>query len=200
MIRFLASLALVVSALGAAACRPAAAAAAADVAPPAPRFPVMIRPVAPPPRVRVAQAPGGELVEVACGTCHATSAPRPAQRDAASLTNFHQGLQFDHGGLACLSCHDAGNYDRLRLANGDPVEFPDVMTLCSQCHGPQWRDYQHGAHGGMNGHWDLGRGGRVRNACVHCHDPHVPAYQAVQPVLPPADRFLPAARGETAHE
>lgn len=195
MNRLAVSLALVVAALGGAACRPAAAVTAAPVAPAGPRHAITIRPVDPPPRVRVAQGPGGELIEVACGTCHATSAPRPALREAGALTNFHQGLQFNHGGLACLSCHDAGHYDRLRLANGDGVEFPDVMDLCGQCHGPQARDYQHGAHGGMTGYWDLTRGGRVRNACVHCHDPHVPKYQAVHPAPPPADRFLaPAGR------
>lgn len=190
MIRLVASLVLVLAALGGAACRPAAAVVAADLPSSEPRFPVTVRPVPPPPRVQVAQEPGGARVEVACGTCHATSEPRPALRDSAALTNFHQGLQFAHGGLPCLSCHDAGNYDRLRLANGDAVAFPDVMTLCGQCHGPQWRDYQQGAHGGMSGHWDLSRGGRVRNACVHCHDPHLPAFPSAQPALPPADRFL----------
>lgn len=181
---------LFASALAASACGPAATRSAPAVYAPPPAFAVITRAVPPPPRVRVAQVPGGALVEVACGTCHATSEPKQALRDAAELKDFHQGLRFTHGTLACLSCHNRDDYDALRLASGDRVEFPDVMTLCAQCHGPQWRDYQHGAHGGMNGAWDLSRGGRTRNACVHCHDPHVPKYQSVLPALQPADRFL----------
>jgi hypothetical protein len=190
--------ALCAAALAAAGCRPApgpARAPAPEPAPPAVLFAAATRPVPPPPRVRVARGPAGELVEVSCGTCHATTPPNPALREASALKDFHQGLQLAHGGLACLACHNRDDYDRLQLANGDAVEFPDVMALCAQCHGPQWRDYQHGAHGGMSGHWDLGRGGRLRNACVHCHDPHVPKFQAVQPAPPPADRFIPAGAG-----
>jgi hypothetical protein len=40
----------------------------------------------------------------------------------------------------------------------------------------------------MNGHWDLTRGGRTRNTCINCHDPHAPAFPLVMPVLPPRDR------------
>jgi len=64
-----------------------------------------------------------------------------------------------------------------------------VMTLCSQCHGPQRRDYNMGLHGGMNGYWDLTKGGRTRNTCINCHDPHAPAFPLVMPVLPPKDRI-----------
>jgi formate-dependent nitrite reductase cytochrome c552 subunit len=69
----------------------------------------------------------------------------------------------------------------------------DAMQLCAQCHGPQFRDYTHGSHGGMQGHWDLSRGPRLRNHCVDCHDPHTPQFQPSNPVLPPADRLLPPA-------
>jgi hypothetical protein len=79
------------------------------------------------------------------------------------------------------------------------VEFADVMKLCAQCHGPQFRDYQHGAHGGMNGYWDLSRGGRSRNNCIDCHDPHAPAYVGAIPAPRPRDRFLTPA-GAAAHE
>jgi hypothetical protein len=63
------------------------------------------------------------------------------------------------------------------------------MTLCAQCHGPQFRDYQHGAHGGMSGFWDLSKGGRTRNNCIDCHDPHAPKYPTVTPARGPNDRF-----------
>lgn len=140
----------------------------------------------------------GRPVVIACGTCHATTRPRPEIRDAAVLTNFHQGLRYVHGGMSCLSCHNASDYDTLRLADSSPVAFRDAMTLCSQCHGSQRRDYEQGLHGGMNGHWDLRRGGRERHACVHCHDPHSPAFPLVRPVLPPKDRItVPPPAGVT---
>ena len=65
----------------------------------------------------------------------------------------------------------------------------EALTLCSQCHGPQRRDYDHGAHGGMTGYWDRSRGGRQRNHCVDCHDPHQPAYVGGLPVPAARDRF-----------
>ena len=55
--------------------------------------------------------------------------------------------------------------------------------------GPQRRDYDHGAHGGMQGYWDLRRGPRTRNHCVECHDVHSPAFGAFRPMPAPRDRF-----------
>lgn len=138
----------------------------------------------------------GRPATIACGTCHAVRPPDLGNRAAADLDQFHQGLNIAHGTNSCLSCHDAGDYDRLKLADGRKVAFDDSITLCSQCHGPQRRDYDHGAHGGMNGYWDLSRGGRVRNTCVDCHDPHVPKYQGAIPTPRPRDRFQAGA----AHE
>ena len=127
----------------------------------------------------------GQPVTVSCASCHATTKPDPSTRSSAALNEFHQKLQFNHGDLSCLSCHNAGNYDTLRRADGTSIGYPDVMDLCGQCHGPQLRDYRNGAHGGMTGHWDLTRGGRERNNCIDCHDPHTPKYPVVQPVFPP---------------
>lgn len=130
---------------------------------------------------------GRAPTEVACTTCHSTRTPQLAQRDSVQLDEFHQGLQKQHGTLSCLSCHNADNYDTLRLADGTPVAFENTMQLCAQCHGPQFRDYTNGSHGGMNGYWDLKRGPRTRNACNVCHDPHSPAYPQLIPVFPPKD-------------
>ena len=101
-----------------------------------------------------------------------------------------------HGGLTCLSCHGGDGYDALRLADGSAVPFPEVMTLCRQCHGPQARDFAHGTHGGMAGYWDRSKGPRTRNSCVVCHDAHAPAYSAMQPAPGPADRFLDPPGGD----
>jgi len=131
----------------------------------------------------------GKPVPIACSTCHSTATP-PAHPDTPGVI-FHQGLAVRHGGLTCTSCHDAGSaYDGLRLADSRPIAYSEAMRLCSQCHGPQARDYAAGAHGGMMGFWDLSKGGRQRHACTTCHDPHSPAYPHVRPAPRPNDRFL----------
>jgi hypothetical protein len=130
-------------------------------------------------------APAG----IACATCHADGV-RPAIASRAGAAAFHLGVELRHGGLRCDACHAPADRTRLRLADGEEIAFPDVMRLCGQCHGPQLRDYQHGAHGGMRGYWDLSRGPRERNSCIVCHGAHEPAYPKVIPAAPPRDRFL----------
>jgi predicted CXXCH cytochrome family protein len=99
-----------------------------------------------------------------------------------------------------VACHNpADNYATLRLADGTALAFSESMQLCAQCHGPQYRDYQRGSHGGMTGYWDLRRGPRVRNHCQHCHDPHAPQFPKVLPVAEPRDRF-PPAQGNPTHD
>lgn len=139
----------------------------------------------------------GQPVTVACATCHTTKAVNAAAKLGTPLTAFHQGMTGQHGALTCVSCHNAAEgFGSLRLADGRNVAYTDVMTLCAQCHGPQFRDYQHGAHGGMTGHWDLTAGGRTRNVCTACHDPHAPKYPLVFPATGPNDRFLKGAGHE----
>lgn len=172
--------------------------AAAKVAP-GKTFPVMIRPGPATPKVLTAAVSySGEVSAVACMTCHTTKAPKLATHAAEELREFHQGLHYEHGGQTCLSCHNADNYDTLRKADGTAVAFPNVRELCAQCHGPQYRDYQHGSHGGMNGYWDLSRGPRERNTCTNCHDPHAPKYPQVMPVFPPRDRGALQQRARSA--
>ena len=133
------------------------------------------------------------LGTVACSTCHATRRPNLANRRTADLDEFHQNVTIGHGNLTCLSCHNPDDYDTLHLADGSSVAYSDVMTLCGQCHGRQTRDYQHGAHGGMTGYWDLSRGPRMRLNCVDCHAPHAPRFPSMVPTFKPRDRFLSAA-------
>lgn len=132
--------------------------------------------------------PRGTPVGVSCRTCHDSTSTGPALADGGPK-GFHRGLTITHGGMDCKSCHDADR-SRLHLADGRQLAFDQTMTLCAQCHGVQYRDYTRGSHGGMNGYWDLRRGGRERNHCVDCHSPHTPAYERVRPVHPPQDRFL----------
>lgn len=151
-----------------------------------------IRPVPGVPTLPAGPVDGaGRQARVACSTCHSMKAPVAGRRSGEQLVTFHQGLEVAHGSLTCLSCHNADDYDNLRLADGSRLRFEDVQQLCAQCHGPQARDYEHGAHGGMSGYWDTTRGVQTRNQCTHCHAPHAPAYPAMRPTFKPRDRFLP---------
>ncbi|MFO0880692.1 MAG: hypothetical protein U0840_25380 [Gemmataceae bacterium] len=163
---------------------------------------VTIRKRAGPPVVATdALDPHGRPVTVACNTCHTTKPPNPELRLGQKLALFHQKVTGKHGDLACASCHNPGDgYSSLRLANGRAVPFSEVMQLCAQCHGPQYRDYLRGAHGGMTGYWDLTRGPRVRNNCVDCHAPHAPRYPIVRPARGPGDVPADGSAGRAGHD
>ena len=132
----------------------------------------------------------GKPIRAACVTCHTLRQPNALPEKPEELTTFHRGLKFDHGNNRCASCHVIGAQDSLRLADGRFINMKDALVLCGQCHGSQLRDYKAGAHGGMQGYWDLQSGDRLRNHCVDCHDPHVPRFAPSTPVLPPRDRLL----------
>jgi cytochrome c553 len=166
-----------------------------------PPFVTTIRRPSGPPVIELQHAdPQGRVGSVACSTCHSVRPPNMANRKPADLDQFHQNMPMAHGELACYSCHNPTDSDSLHLADSTPLDYSDVMTLCAQCHGSQAKDYAHGAHGGMNGYWDLSRGPRTRNNCIDCHDPHVPKFPTMQPTFKPRDRFLdpPAAHAGDA--
>ncbi|MCG8649472.1 MAG: hypothetical protein MI861_06550, partial [Pirellulales bacterium] len=134
--------------------------------------------------------PQGRTGSVACSTCHSVRDPDYSNRAPSDLKQFHQDMPLAHGTIACYSCHNPDDADTLRLADTTVVPYPEVMTLCAQCHGPQAKDYAHGVHGGMTGYWDTSRGPRSRNNCIDCHDPHVPAFPKMRPSFKAHDRFL----------
>jgi hypothetical protein len=134
--------------------------------------------------------------ETACVACHGVNPDE--SWEAKPGEEFHTNIEVHHGELTCDHCH---SLDRtvLQLADHTPVEFINVIVLCAQCHGPQYRNYLHGAHGGKNGYWDRTRGAQIRNNCVDCHVPHGPIYERVMPVLPPRDRHLPVRKDAGPH-
>jgi hypothetical protein len=154
------------------------------------RYRVHIRKPEGPPKIKLAGTdPQGRSGTVACSTCHSVRKPNLENKTTASLDEFHQGLQLSHGTLACYACHNPADADSLHLADGTSVQFTDVMTMCSQCHSKQAESFAHGAHGGMNGFWDLSRGPQNKNNCVDCHDPHAPTYPKMIVDFKPRDRF-----------
>lgn len=161
------------------------------------KFAVTIRKPSGPPRIATDLVDlHGNAITVACSSCHATRQPNAQNKSVTDLDEFHVGMSFSHGAISCLSCHNDRDYDALKLADGSRVEFSDVMTLCAQCHGPQMIAYEHGAHGGMTGYWDLTRGPRAKNNCIDCHNPHAPQFPKMRPTFKPRDRFLDRRRTE----
>lgn len=153
-------------------------------------YPVVVRKPAGPPRIELdGTDPQGRSGSVACSTCHSVREPNFENVSAETLDEFHRGMTFRHGKIACYACHNPDSSDELRLADGTSVAFTDVMALCSQCHSPQATAFAHGAHGGMNGYWDLRRGPQMKNNCVDCHDPHAPTYPKMIVGFKPKDRF-----------
>lgn len=131
----------------------------------------------------------GTPAAIACATCHAAGSGAAFAARAGTQANYHQHVDIKHGGLTCASCHVPGAPGKLHRAAGQQFPLVESLELCSQCHGPQRRNYEHGAHGGMRGYWDRQRGPRQRNDCIVCHAAHAPAYPKVTPVLGPIDRF-----------
>lgn len=162
-------------------------------------FPVIIRKPSGAPVIKLAGVdPQGRSGSVACSTCHAVRKPNLENVSSATLDEFHQGLPFQHGNLACYACHNPQDSASLRLADGSAVLYENVIALCSQCHSSQATAFAHGAHGGMYGHWDLTQGPQMKNNCIDCHDPHAPSFPHMIVVFKPQDRFnVPAA---DAHE
>jgi len=154
-------------------------------------YPVSIHQLSHPPTIATGLSDlHGNAVTVACSTCHTTRKPNYQNKTPKDLDEFHGNMPFLHGNISCLSCHNDRDYDALKLADGSRVEFTEVMRLCAQCHGPQMTAYEHGAHGGMTGYWDLGQGPQVKNNCVDCHDPHSPQFPPMYPTFKSKDRFL----------
>lgn len=109
-----------------------------------------------------------------CSECH--RAVPVAHAAGHELTN-HMGIHLAHGiNSRCLNCHHAVNREAFVDDYGEEIPWDQPQLLCARCHGPVYRDWQHGSHGRINGYWDTSRGEQVRLKCVRCHDPHQPPF------------------------
>ena len=116
-----------------------------------------------------------------CSGCHEMM---PANTTRRELTAFHTEivLRHDEEHRWCLDCHDAEDRDQLHLASGEPVLFEESYRLCGQCHGEKYRDWRAGVHGRRSGQWN---GHKTYLLCAHCHNPHAPGFEALEPEPPP---------------
>lgn len=123
-----------------------------------------------------------------CSSCHEGLEVNTKRRE---LTEAHQDIRLHHAENVrwCLDCHNPADRDRLRLANGDPVEFTESYVLCGQCHGPTYRDWKAGIHGKRTGYFSGGKA--MYYLCVNCHNPHDPKFKSIKPEPAP---FRPKSR------
>jgi len=140
-----------------------------------------------------------------CSECHADL---EVNRERRELEFFHGDIELNHGPEErwCFDCHNADDRDHLRLVSGGLVGFEESYRLCGQCHGTIYRDWRAGIHGRRRGFWD---GAKSYLLCAHCHNPHSPKFQAIEPLPPPirpqflrAGAELPpdAGRDDEPHE
>jgi hypothetical protein len=154
-----------------------------DTARSAPSPPAPVGPVAGQEHPEVPPPPFSEGI-FPCSTCHADLKPNRTRR---VLTEMHDdiNLRHDEQHRWCLDCHDATDRDFLHLASGERVPFEESYRLCGQCHGEKLRDWRAGVHGRRTGEWN---GHKRYLLCAHCHNPHAPRFQALEPKpapLPP---------------
>jgi hypothetical protein len=132
-----------------------------------------------------------------CSQCHADM---EVNRERRQLDEMHDDIVLDHGPKDrwCFDCHNPGDRDRLRLANGTLIGFDESYRLCGQCHGTIYRDWREGIHGRREGYWN---GAKSYLLCAHCHNPHAPRFQPIKPLPPPVrPQFLRKVAEEVQDE
>lgn len=118
-----------------------------------------------------------------CSDCH-NIIPSPEETDR--LLTQHREIDLEHGiNTRCFNCHHPTNRDAFVDDLGGEIPWNQPQLLCAKCHGPVYRDWQHGSHGRTNGYWDVSRGPQRRLKCIQCHDPHRPPFSSLRPAPPP---------------
>ncbi len=117
-----------------------------------------------------------------CSSCHGSMELNPKKR---ILKEEHTTIRLQHAETMrwCLDCHNPRNRDKLRLFNGDLIDFNRSYLLCGECHGNVFRDWKVGIHGKRQGYFAGGK--RTYLLCVHCHDAHSPKPKPIKPEPPP---------------
>ncbi len=118
-----------------------------------------------------------------CNDCHQNIAPSSVQK---SFFSAHDNVVLQHGvNNYCTTCHSKDDREYLVDMNNSRVPFSKSEVLCLKCHGNIYRDWEKGAHGRMNDHWDDRKGEVRKLTCAACHDPHQPQFQSLHPAPPP---------------
>lgn len=119
-----------------------------------------------------------------CMDCHGSLVDNTMPR--LDVNHYHETVVMDHGlNGRCVNCHHQQDRNSLVMRDGGKVGFGQSAKLCSNCHGPAYRQWQRGVHGKTLGFWDGTRGEKRRLTCVECHDPHSPHYAKMAPLPGP---------------
>lgn len=118
-----------------------------------------------------------------CSDCH-NIIPSPLETKR-TLTQ-HSEIKLEHGiNTRCFNCHHSTNRNAFVDEQGGEIPWDQPQLMCAKCHGPVFRDWQHGVHGRTNGDWLRTAGPQVRQKCVACHDPHRPPFPPMHPAPGP---------------
>ena len=148
-----------------------------------------------------------DVSEFDCYICHERGKPPPLRFDAEHnliIPEEHKNIVMGHGthnrNNNCFNCHDEQNLELLQTRDGRQIKLAESAPLCGSCHGPTYRDWEAGAHGRTDGHWDRKAGPAKRQICVDCHDPHHPKIPPRKPAPGPhpLHALTPIAAG-TSH-
>ncbi len=126
-------------------------------------------------------APPTELQIFPCSDCHDKDwETNTERRELAEPHDETPGkfMNHDSENRWCLDCHNPSNREKLRLLDGELVEFNEYYRLCEQCHKRIYREWKMGVHGKRTGHWN---GEKQYLHCAQCHDPHNPPFKALKP-------------------
>jgi hypothetical protein len=118
-----------------------------------------------------------------CSECHRII---PSPRETQRRLTQHTGIELNHGlNTRCFNCHHPTNRDAFLDDFGEAIPWSQPQRLCGKCHGPVYRDWEHGSHGRINGYWDPARGPQLKRRCIECHDPHHPPFGSMTPAPGP---------------
>jgi len=133
-----------------------------------------------------------DLSDFDCLGCHEIDQPPVLKYDDQRrliIPPEHENIRLGHGTHGrnnnCYNCHNESNLATLSARDGHELDFAQSSHLCGSCHGPTIRDWDSGAHGRINGYWNLSQGPAVKLDCVNCHDPHTPRFPGRQPAPGP---------------
>jgi len=114
-----------------------------------------------------------------CSECHKIIAS--PEKTYRTLTQ-HTEIELQHGiNTHCFNCHHPTNRDAFVDDFGSEIPWTEPQLVCAKCHGPVYRDWQHGSHGRTNGYWLASEGEQTRLKCIECHDPHHPPFPSRSP-------------------
>lgn len=153
-----------------------------------------------------------DLSDFKCYVCHDKKEPPVLkfddQHNLVIPEEHAESIRMGHGSHnrnnLCYNCHNESNLLTFSIRDGNELKFAESSKLCGSCHGPNLRDWEAGAHGRTNGHWNRSLGESRRLDCVNCHNPHSPRIPSRHPAPPPhilrgPAGSAPAEKSATTH-